>query len=957
MHFLSGYNSRHFPTQHAEELRVAQFWKSRPSKTRKIWSLYRGDREFRRFVRLLFWILAPSLAEILLFAFVLRQHAQKLRDYFALHRFITLTLMLLPIMAMAFLIQLPFVHDWRSYTRRVRERYRNESLFRRHARLIFGSLTASLGEIALLAYDLRQKSHGATHRLVLHPLVTVGLVFLPVMMWCLIVRLPFARRLFKNRYSIRPFATISTNPALDGSAIATLFYRELLVWQSRAAAGSVEDRFLAPQSPTITLGYASFTLNWLWTKLRFPLVGRENVIVGGVLLDKEEPHRLTVWTSAAPGRWEELLDEDIPAAQALDAAIYHLVPLVLECVDPIQAANIYELRWKYQDAVRLRSKEAYSDDDKVDLARTLIDGEHHQKAAKILDKLDTKRSRRQRKIDRLRGTLQLNQGEYGKARDSLTKALACCDDKKTNEATGFDEATWIARSLTYEGEYSQALDEYDRAWSLTWKELDRLVGETVSGLHDIDSSNFPEDRGYEVNAVVWNLQEIAKERSVCHQRLHQYPEVLDRLDQALRILDVISNLGLSEIRELQTQRGEILEAIALHLKHRPDDANSSSLIPTKRTFDSEIAAAIEYYSDAVNDCKRQSESSQDDTSMLARCAWAHLGLASTLLWRIDGTGLQLSDHRLTRIRLLYEIADELLEPSQTAFKEHFLRACELFPSNRKEADEHVQGAGSQISEGLKDKAFLKLLHIKEKSNEGDVKEEIGEIELPPSTLPPEAYENARRLGLLTADLNRIQTWVHGLLSSLLRNSEDVAPGADVSETAEEPSEHNMSVDEEKAADSQMEQSPASDRVVENGKDSLWNCASDLNRMTKSLNTADQLFTHLCGSSEPRSRGEGWYGKACLNAILGDHLAARDCIGNACVTSLSYLNRAVLDPDVDNIRSNPEFLLLWGQFASKIAREGDVAAKQADDNLVSVQQPGAQELALSEVEETTVTSNR
>jgi hypothetical protein len=49
-------------------------------------------------------------------------------------------------------------------------------------------------------------------------------------------------------------------------------------------------------------------------------------------------------------------------------------------------------------------------------------------------------------------------------------------------------------------------------------------------------------------------------------------------------------------------------------------------------------------------------------------AWAHLGRASAILWRIDGTGLQLSDLSVTRIRLLYEIADELFETAQTVFK-------------------------------------------------------------------------------------------------------------------------------------------------------------------------------------------------------------------------------------------------------------------------------------------------
>jgi hypothetical protein len=79
-------------------------------------------------------------------------------------------------------------------------------------------------------------------------------------------------------------------------------------------------------------------------------------------------------------------------------------------------------------------------------------------------------------------------------------------------------------------------------------------------------------------------------------------------------------------------------------------------------------------------------------------------------------------------------------------------------------------AAFQISEGHKDEAFLKLLHTKEKVNEGNVKEEFGEIDLPPSTLPPDVHENTRKLGLLTADLTFLaKCWSTILMFDLISN--------------------------------------------------------------------------------------------------------------------------------------------------------------------------------------------
>jgi hypothetical protein len=230
-------------------------------------------------------------------------------------------------------------HRWKgnavTNVREYFERFIHDVTIRRRGLLLFLFCLTFSAEVWVLRIDVPQHK-----QLMLHVAVWAAVILLPFTMVAIGARFPFGRRLVKRRFVIRPFKTLASNSAYDGSAIASLMYRAIVSLRS-SSKGGIEGQRDSHSMPTTTvvLGGASLPLDWLWAQIRHLLTGKRDITIEGLLIDSEPTRQLRVWTTDSYDTWAEDLTQD-PFPIALDEAISKLAPQLLESLDPVLLARI-----------------------------------------------------------------------------------------------------------------------------------------------------------------------------------------------------------------------------------------------------------------------------------------------------------------------------------------------------------------------------------------------------------------------------------------------------------------------------------------------------------------------------------------------------------------------------------------------------------------------------------------
>lgn len=736
-------------------------------------------------------------------------------------------------------------------------RLRHDVSLRRTLVLLIALALALVAEILLLL-DLRDHAGFVTHSA-----VTAAAILLAFTMIGIVARLPVLRRRVKPRFIIRPFGTLSSSPAYDGSTIAALLHRDLLAWPLTAQGGvAARTAGLALPAANVSLGVTSLPLDWLWSQLRHLLTGRRDIIIEGLLLDAGSPFRLQVWTSDSPTTWQEDLVGTLP--EALDRAIAQLTPRILETIDPELAVRIHWNRLCHDDAIRLMSALDYSQTLQLELAEIKLDGDYLKSAQRLLDQLAEQiddGSEHAIERYRLQAELAARYGRYEEARELFECAVAHPRCAKSRPERMPLLRGRLADLFAYQHDYASAIAAYDDAERCAFDELRRLTGEEDPDTLDAFLDQRRSGKTIEIINALWTLSEIVRNRACCQNLLANTDRCFEDLDFARAVVEWIRSLEAEPQAYTDLEAGVIMKAIA-HQHLRNGDIMA---------FDQAVEDALRLYDYAILLLDQSLEQAPDDLQARANLAWSHCGKAACLLRRFRVRHPEADRTALTEATgLLRRLLRDVSGAARETIVRQFERARAARAADHAYSPRLQQAASALLEALLIDVApdeLMRSFHELDSwqlasSDHGGTIDAAAALDLSEA-----ADEQFRRVGLDTADAQRMHDALVRLLGLLVQQD----------------------------ADEMRRSFEAADLLIES---------------ERSFEACERHFDALERTALKRLQAEAWYGRACAYAVQSNAVMAASCVtsaGNAAgEASLRYLNRAVLDEDFDAIRAEWAF---------------------------------------------------
>jgi hypothetical protein len=767
-----------------------------------------------------------------------------------------------------------------------------------------GAVAALCCEAGVLMYDFRN------HRqLVLHGLVWMMLIALPVTVFGIVARTPWGERRWPRRLVVRPFETLKSHPDLNGVALASLMDRQLAEWLSNRFDKSKGAAATGP-GPTLSLGWASVPLDWMWVGLRGLATGRPDAFVDGLLVDEEGRMVIRAWVSEVGTAWEQPVAAG-PLADSFPGAVAKLAFELLGELEPKKVALFESFQWRDDDAIRLMMRnDDLSEEELVLLAGIYLSAERLSKAEAVLQKLCRFLKDGTIRLDAKQTEAQLRtkQRRFQEARDLLEAILAssACKAERRSEvrrliAEVFAQGYCLEDAITH---YSHAWEDFCAAAEEVTRKKRAANGDFLKALREASEEVMRKKRA--ANGDFLKALRKASEGMIDEASREELRDLLATARQVLgdraRCWMLVSLATPEVALAQQTATDDLLLAIEVHNLWTDFVSNDVAILDfSAATLTSTLAQnrlaqgdsdgaetavkqAIGLYEQALPVFEGKVLEDPRDMSVRALLAWCYFGRSAA--WRLR-SNIQQAEKQMnaeggTDVEggLATKRAD-LTGVQSLGYVIHSLPTAE-----RRIVDNLYGEAMRRKSGALRNLRLWKTAQAIAAWMIGDRGSEVLGFEA--------SFKSGEEPGL----------------EELRQSAITYAPLLESQKNAD------MDEDEVRALVSLLskqlivftEQNDAEDKTE---LSQLWAGA-------EAEVTARQAAMHfglLREGSTRRAKAESAYGLACLAAILGSVEEAVRLLEKAdelaCEGTFAYRNRAVLDKDFDGVRLAPEFVRATG----------------------------------------------
>jgi tetratricopeptide (TPR) repeat protein len=776
-------------------------------------------------------------------------------------------------------------NDARSNTVRLWRRIREHRRFRVGLLMSIGAAAALCGEVSVLIYDFRH------HRqLVLHVLVWLMVIALLVTGFGIVARTPWGEKHWPRRLVVRPFETLKSHPELNGVALASLMDRQLRGWLSNRFNKSKGAAATGP-GPTLSLGWASVPLDWIWGGLKGWVTGRPDISVDGLLIDDERGIVIGAWVSDVATTWSREVAAG-SLAESFPNAVEKLAFDLLGELEPKKVALFESFQWRDDDAIRLMTRDDdLSEEELVLLAEIYLSAERLSKAEDVLQglyrflkdgtiRLDAKQTEAQ---------LRMKQGRFREARNLLEpilKSQACKAKRRC------DWRLLIAEAFAREYCLEDAITHYGHAWDDFCAAADKAMGkkrepseDILKAVREASEGMIREAQRDELRDLLVTARQVLEERARCWMLMSLATPEMAAAQQSAATLDLLLAI---DVHNLWTDFVPIDEAIK--------DSSAATLWSTltqNRLAQGDSGGAQEAFEKAIPLWQQALpmfegalEKDPGDMNARAQLAWCYFGRSS--LWRLHSkihpaekqrnaeSGTEAEDGLVTK-------RADLTGVQSLGYVIHSL------PTAERQIVDDLYGAAIRRESGAQQN--LRLWKTAEAiaawmiGDQGSGVLGFGESFRPDEEPGPEELRQAA------------MTYTPLLESQKKADMDDDEVRALVSLLS-------------RLLIVFVKQNDAEDKTE---LSQLWEGA-EAEVTARQADLHFELLLRLDGNNR-RTRAEAAYGRACLAAILGEvEEAVRLLVGAdelACEGTHAYRNRAVLDKDFDGVRLAPEFVRATG----------------------------------------------
>jgi len=780
--------------------------------------------------------------------------------------------------------QVPIVSsDVRSKTVRLWRKIREHRPFRVGLLMTVGAAAALCCEAGVLIYDFRN------HRqLVLHVLVWIVLIALLVTVFGIVARTPWGERRWPRRLVVRPFETLKSHPELNGVALASLMDRQLGEWLSNKFNKGKGAAATGP-GPTLSLGWASVPLEWVWVGMKGLATGRRDLFVDGLLVEDEGRTVIRAWVSEVATTWEQLVPPG-SLAESFIGTVQRLAFELLGELEPKKVALFESFQWRDDDAIRLMTRnDDLSEEELVLLAEMYLNAERLSKAEAVLQglcrflkdgttRLDAKQTEAQ---------LRMKQRRFQDARDVFEAILAspACNAQRRPEvrrliAEAFAQGYCLEDAITH---YGNAWDDFRTAAEEVMKKKRDPNRDILKAIREASEGMTGEAQREELRDLLVTARQILGDRARCWMLMSLANPEIATAQQETAIDDLLSAIEAHNLWTTFMSNDEaILDSSAATLTSTLTQIRLAQVDPEG----AETAAeeAIRLYEQALPQFEWKLMEDPRDISARAHLAWCYFGRSAA--WRL---------------RSNIQRAEE-----------------QMGPQSGTEAEQDVDTKHADLT-GVKSLGYV-----------------IHSLPTADRRIVDGLYGDAMRRKSGARRNLRLWKTAEAIAASMIgeRGSEVLGFEASV-QPAEEPGPEEFRqcaityptlLEAQKKADMDenevralvgflsrqlivfTEQNDAEDKTE---LSHLWAGAE----AEVTASQAEVHFRLLLDVNTRRASAESAYGLACLAAILGKVEEAVGLLAKADELAgegtFAYRNRAVLDKDFDGVRLAPEFVRSTG----------------------------------------------